>query len=153
MDCVENCGYNNLTLSRIVARVFSLKHSSTSISNVGIYSVGRDSGYQKWQIGKTECFAGMSREGLTCETLAKTSCHHPVLTLRIPVMCRAHALLRGKLTRKMPSKTALVFNCLESSHSLSLSHTQPLQINSTWNIGYIRLNKITIKFGTELKPT
>ena len=46
MDCVENCGYNNLTLSRIVARVFSLKHSSTSMSNVGIYSVGRDSMYQ-----------------------------------------------------------------------------------------------------------
>ena len=25
MDCVENCGYNNLSLSRVVARVFSLK--------------------------------------------------------------------------------------------------------------------------------
>ena len=46
MDCVENCGYNNLTLSRIVARVFSLKHSSTFVGNMGIYSVGRDSVYQ-----------------------------------------------------------------------------------------------------------
>ena len=46
MDYVENCGYNNLTLSRIVAMVFSLKHSSTSVGNVGIYSVGTDSVYQ-----------------------------------------------------------------------------------------------------------
>ena len=25
MDCVENCGYNNLSLLRIVAKVFSVK--------------------------------------------------------------------------------------------------------------------------------
>ena len=35
------------------------------------------------------------------------------------------------------------------THTLSLSLSQPLQINPTWNIGYIRLNKITIKFGTK----
>ena len=35
----------------------------------------------------------------------------------------------------------------------NLSHTQPLQRNPTKNTGYIRLNKIKIKFGTELKPT
>ena len=40
---------------------------------------------------------------------------------------------------------------LESSHTLS--NTQPLQSNPTINIGYKRLNKITIKFDTELKPT
>ena len=37
------------------------------------------------------------------------------------------------------------------THTLSL--TQPLQINLTWNTGYKRLNRITIKWGTELKPT
>ena len=40
-----------------------------------------------------------------------------------------------------------------SLHTLFLSHTQPLQINPTCNTGYKRLNRITIKFGTELKPT
>ena len=35
----------------------------------------------------------------------------------------------------------------------TLSHTQLLQWNPTYNTGYIRLNKITIKFGAELKPT
>ena len=39
------------------------------------------------------------------------------------------------------------------SLSLSLSLTQPLQLNPTINTGYKRLNKITIKFSTELKPT
>ena len=44
-----------------------------------------------------------------------------------------------------------VLNLLDFSHSFSL--TQPLQLNSTINTGYKKLNKITIKFGTELKPT
>ena len=44
-----------------------------------------------------------------------------------------------------------VFNLLESSHFLSF--TQPLQLNRTINTGYKRLNKITIKFDMELKPT
>ena len=72
--------------------------------------MGKDRVYQKLQSGKTEYFAGVSREGLTYEILAKTSCLHLVLTLRIPVMCRAHASLCGKLTRELPAKTALVFN-------------------------------------------
>ena len=50
------------------------------------------------------------------------------------------------------SKNSSLFNCL-SLHTLSLSITQPLQLNLTINTGYKRLNKITIKFGTELKPT
>ena len=105
-----------------MARVFSQRHSSTYVGNGGIYSVSKDRVYQKWQSSKTKCFAGVSREGFTREILTKTSCLHPVLTLHIPVMCRAHASLRGKLTRELPTKTALVFNSLESSHSLSLSH-------------------------------
>ena len=47
MNCVENCGYKNLQLSMDVARVFSQKHSSTSVGNVGIYSVSTECVYQK----------------------------------------------------------------------------------------------------------
>ena len=47
---------------------------------------------------------GISQEGLTRETLAKHSYLHHVLTLRIPVMCRPHASLRGMLTRELPAK-------------------------------------------------
>ena len=135
-------------------RVFSQKYSSTSVGNVDIYSVGTESVYQKWQFGKTECFASISRKGLTAltrKTLAKYSCLHPVLTLHIPVMYKSHASLHGMLTRELPAKTLQSLICLESSHSLSLS--QPLQINPTWNTGYKTLNRITIKFGMKLKPT
>ena len=52
----------------------------------------------------------------------KTNCLHLVLTLRILAMCRAHTSLHGKLTHKLPAKTALVLIAL-SLHILSLSHT------------------------------
>ena len=134
-----------------MARVFSQKHFSTSLGNDGIYSVGENVVVQIGQNSKTNCFACISREGLTHKTLTKTSCLHPVLTLRISVMCRAHASLCGMLTCELPAKTLQSSICLEFSHSLS--HTQPLQINPTINTRYKRLNIITIKFGTELKPT
>ena len=54
----------------------------------------------------------------------------------------------SRATRKNTS----IFNLLwVFTHSLSF--TQPLQINLTWNTRYKKLNRITIKFGMELKPT
>ena len=77
------------------------------MGNEGINSVGTESVYQIVQSGRTECFAGVSREGLTCEILARHSCLRPVLTFRILVMCKAHASLRGKLSHEIPVKTLL----------------------------------------------
>ena len=74
-----------------------------------------------------------------------------ILTLCIPVMCRAHASFRGMLSREIPAKTLLSSIAWVFTHSLSI--TQPLQLNPTINTRYKKLNKITIKFGTELKPT
>ena len=56
-----------------MARVFSQKHSSTYVGNGGIYSLGTKSMYQIRQFNKTECFMGISQEGLTHETLTKHS--------------------------------------------------------------------------------
>ena len=108
--------------SRFVTRVFSQKHSSTFVGNVGIYSVDTEIVYQIGQSAKTECFASVSREGLTRELLAKHSCLHPILTLRIPVMCRAHASFRKMLSCELPVKTLQSSICL-SLHTHSLSHT------------------------------
>ena len=105
-----------------MTRVFSQKHSSTSVSNVGIYSVGIESVCQKWQFGKIECFTSVSREGLTRELLMKHSCLHLVLTLRIPIKCRSHASFHGMLSRELLAKTLQSSIFLES-HTLSLSHT------------------------------
>ena len=77
------------------------------MGNVGIYSVGTKIMYQIVQTSRTKCIAGVSREGLTCEILARHSCLCPVLTFRILVMCKAHASLRGKLSRKIPVRTLL----------------------------------------------
>ena len=65
-------------------------------------------------------------------------------------MCKAHASLRGKATHELPAKTSLIFN-LPWVFTLSLTYNSYNEI--TQNARYIRLNKITIKFGTELKPT
>ena len=54
-----------------------------------------------------------------------------VLTLRIPVMCMAHASLSEMLSRKLLAKTLQSSMPLVFTHSLSLSLTQTLQINPT----------------------
>ena len=41
-----------------------------------IYSVGKDLVKQTWQISQIECFASISREGLTRKTLVKTPGWH-----------------------------------------------------------------------------
>ena len=93
--------------------------------------MGTESVYQIVQSGRTECHAGVSQEGLTCEILTgrpylqdthKTQLSPSVLTLRIPVMCRAHALLHEMLSREIPAKTSSVFSSL-SLHTLSFYHT------------------------------
>ena len=54
-----------------MARVFSLKHFSTFVGNVGIYGVGTESVYQIAQSGKIECFVSSSRVKPSRETLVK----------------------------------------------------------------------------------
>ena len=105
--CVVIYGYDNLQLSRCLARVFSQKHSSTYVGNMGIYSVGIESVYQIVQTSRTECLAGFSQKGLTHEILARHNCLYLVLTLRIPIMCKTHASLRGKLSCETPARTLL----------------------------------------------
>ena len=39
MDCIENCEYNNLSLSRIAARVFSLKSTHLRLWVMWVYIV------------------------------------------------------------------------------------------------------------------
>ena len=93
---------------------------------------------------------GVSWKGLTREILTRHSCVHPILTLHIPACASHMSHFAGYLVIRYLRK---LFNLqlLESSHSLSI--TQLLQSNPTINTGYKRLNRITIKFGTELKPT
>ena len=93
------------------------------------------------------CLAGRPYPRDTRETQLSPS----VLTLRIPVMCRAHAWFRGMLSRVLPVKTLMSSIAWVFIYSLFI--IQLLQLNPTINTWYKILNKITIKFGMELKPT
>ena len=77
------------------------------MGNEGIYSVGSESVHQIIQSGRIESFMGVSREVLTREILTRHSCLHSVLTLHIPVMCKAHASLRRKLSREILARNLL----------------------------------------------
>ena len=46
MNCIDNCVCNNLSLLRVVAKVFSENYFSTFVGNVGIYSMVKDKVYQ-----------------------------------------------------------------------------------------------------------
>ena len=107
--------------SRFVAKVFSQKYSLTFVGNDGIYGVGTESVYQIGQSSKTECFANISREGLTPQATRETQLSPSILTLRILVMYKAHASFRGMLSRELLTKSLQYSICL-SLHILSLIH-------------------------------
>ena len=94
-----------------------------------------------------ECLVGRPYPRATRKTQLSPSCLDSSHSSHVQSTCIISRDAQSRATYENSS----VFNLLESS--LSLSHTQLLQLNPTINTGYKRLNKITIKFGTELKPT
>ena len=135
-----------------MAKVFSQKLSLTFVGNVGINSIGTESVNQTGQVGRTEFLADVSQEGLTCEILVKHNCLHRAWLFAFQSCARHMLPFAGCLVASYP-RNLFSFQLLESSYSLSLSNTQPLQWIPTINTGYKRLDNITIKFGTEYKPT
>ena len=119
MDGVENCGYNNLSLLKVVARVFSLKKHLSQMWIMWVYIM----------YVKTWC---IRYDKLTKQNVSWVSCRKAlptrhsrkpvvisVMTLRILVMCRAHASLCRKTSCELLVKTSCSSLCLKSSHSLS----------------------------------
>ena len=48
MNCVENCGYDNILLSRVMARVFSLKSTPQHMWVMWVYIVWVETGCIKY---------------------------------------------------------------------------------------------------------
>ena len=71
------------------------------MGNVGINSVSTESVNQTGQAGRTECLAGRLYPQDTRETQLSPS----GLTLRIPVICKAHASFRGMLSHELLAKS------------------------------------------------
>ena len=92
----------------------------------------------------------VSRKGLARKILARHSCLHLAWLFAFQ-SCARHMLPFARCLVTSYPRNLFSLQLLESWHSLST--TQPLQWNPTINIGYKRLNNITIKFGTEYKLT
>ena len=85
-------------------------------------NVGEDVVEQIWQNRKTECFAGISWEGLTHETLVKTNCHYlSYFSHSSHVLSTCFTSQEGysRATRK----NFFGFQFALSLHALSLTHT------------------------------
>ena len=73
------------------------------MGNKSIYNEGTKRVYQAVQIGITKCLAGRPYLQDTRETQLSPF----VQTLHIPIMCKAHASLCGKLSRETPARILL----------------------------------------------
>ena len=146
--CRELWVYDNLSLSRTVARVFSLKSTYLNMWVMWVYIVC----VETWCIRCDKLAKRLFREYLTGRPYPRDtrknqmspSCPDSSLSSHVHGTCITLRDAYSWATRENTS----IFNAL-SLHTHSLSHIQPLQINPTWNTGYKRLNIITIKFGTE----
>ena len=142
-------GKQSLTLKCLIG--FSLSKVSCEYSlfflhfvgNEGLYSIGKDLRKGTLKSNQAESFMGHSRLGLSCEWPAKSNLSK---TLQIPA-CASHVAYfagwHSRASRKLVAK-------LSFSHNLHQTLTHNPYIKSHKNIGKW-LNKITIKFDTELK--
>ena len=151
MNCVEDCGYDNLSLSRVMARGFSLK---STLLNMWIMWV-----YIMWVEIRCIRYEKIAKQNVLWVSHGKAL---PVRHSRKPIVTICHDsshfshVLSTCFTSREGYSRVIRENSFDlqfvlSLHTLSL--TQPLQWNPTNNTGYIRLNIIAIKFGIELKPT
>ena len=93
----------------------------------------------------------VSQEDLTREILVKHSCLHLYWLFAFQLYAGQMHHFAGCEVASYPRKPLQSSIAWVFTHSLSI--TQPLQLNPTINTRYKRLNKVTIKFGTKLKPT
>ena len=97
----------------------------------------------------------MFREYLTARPYSRDTCENQ-LSPSCPESSHSSHVLGTCFTSREGFSQATCENFFALHFALrlhTLSHTQPLQWNPTWNTRYTRLNINTIKFGTKLKPT
>ena len=116
------------------------------MNNEGIYSVCKDLVKQNITFCQTKNFASTSRDGISHETLVKTS---KLAWLFIFQSCALHMALSRVGFLRDTRKIHLFILLSLSLHTLSHSS---LTIKPTYIQGKI-IEEITIKFGTELKLT
>ena len=118
MDCVENCGYDNLLLSKVVARVFSLKSTSHNIWVMWVYIVW----VETWCI-RYDKLAKQNVLRVSCEKALPTRhSRKPAVTICHDSSHSNHVLSTWlHFTGSLLAKTHLIFN-LSWVFTLSLPH-------------------------------
>ena len=125
MDCVENYGYNNLSFSRIVARVFALRSTPQHIWVMWVYIVWVETGCIKYD--------KIAKQNVLWVSCGKASpARHswkPAVTIlswlfAFQLYARHMLHFAGRLLASYPQKL-LWSSIVLSLHTLS--HTQPLQ--------------------------
>ena len=87
MDCVKNYGYNNLSLSRVVARVFSLKSTPQHMWVMWVYIVWVETWCIRYKNLQNRMFRGyLARKPYPLDT-RENQLSSSVMTLHILVMC------------------------------------------------------------------
>ena len=120
MDCVENYGYNNLSFSRVIARVFSLKNTPLNMWVMWIYIV-----WVEIRCVKYDKIAKQNVSQVFCEkALPMKYSRKPVVTICHDFLHSSHVLsiwlhFARRLCVSYPWKLLWSSICLESSHSLS----------------------------------
>ena len=79
MNCVEDCGYDNLSLSRVMARIFSLKNTPFNIWVMLVYIVWVETWCIKYDKLAKQNISQVSRRKVLLarhwQKLAVTICH------------------------------------------------------------------------------
>ena len=129
MDCVENYGYNNLSFSRIVARVFALRSTPQHIWVMWVYIVWIETGCIKYdKIAKQNVlwvFCGKASPARHSRKLAVT-----ILSWLFAFQLYVRHMLHfaGRLLTSYPRNLLFFALCLKSSHSLFHTHNPYKQV-------------------------
>ena len=119
MDYIEDCGYDNLSLLRVMARVFSLKSTHFNIWVMWIYIVWVETWCIRYdKLAKQNVSRVSRRKALLAKHSRKPTviiCHDFSFQ-----SCAEHMLhFAGRLFASYPRKYIWSLMSLESSHSVS----------------------------------
>ena len=87
MDCVEDYGYDNLSLSRVMAKVFSLKSTPFNMRIMWVYIVWVETWCIRYDKLAKQNVLRVSRGKALPARNSRKKLSPSVMTLRIPVMC------------------------------------------------------------------
>ena len=119
MDCVENCGYNNLSHSRVVARVFSLKRTPQHMWVMWVYIVWVETWCITYDKLAKQNGSRVSRGKAFPTRHSENQLSPSVMTLCIPVICRAYGFTSREVFSRAIRENSFDLQFVLSLHTFS----------------------------------